>query len=129
MRIEHIALWTNDIEKLKDFYINYFGGVAGDKYHNSKNNFESYFISFDSGARLEIMQMPSVPHNLNDTIKQYIGLIHIAFSVGSTEKVIELTNRLRNEGYIVESEPHNTGDGYFESCILDPDGNRVEITE
>lgn len=129
MKIEHVAIWTKDIEKLKDFYVNYFDGISGDKYTNHKKQFESYFIKFDSGARLEIMQMQTIPSNLNDTINQYIGLIHIAISVGNIEKVNNLTELLRNSGYRVVSEPRYTGDGYYESCILDPDGNRIEITE
>ncbi|WML33656.1 VOC family protein [Clostridium sp. OS1-26] len=129
MKIEHVAIWTKDIEKLKKFYVDYFDGIAGDKYTNSKKQFESYFIKFESGARLEIMQMPTIPQNLNDIINQYIGLIHIAISVGSVEKVNELTDRLRNAGYKVVGEPRHTGDGYYESCVLDPDGNRIEITE
>ncbi|MTK13933.1 MAG: glyoxalase/bleomycin resistance/extradiol dioxygenase family protein [Clostridiaceae bacterium] len=129
MKIEHIAIWTKDTEKLKKFYVDYFDGIAGDKYTNTKKQFESYFIKFESGARLELMQMPAVPSNLNDTINQYIGLIHIAISVGSVEKVNELTDTLRNAGYKVVGEPRYTGDGYYESCILDPDENRIEITE
>jgi len=129
MKIEHVAIWTRDIEKLKDFYVTYFDGVAGDKYTNHKKEFESYFIKFDSGARLEVMQMMTIPSNLNDTINQYIGLIHIAISVGSVEKVNNLTDTLRKAGYRIVSEPRYTGDGYYESCILDSDGNRIEITE
>lgn len=128
MKIEHIAIWTKDIERLKKFYVDYFDGIAGDKYTNSSKNFESYFISFQSGARLEIMQMHTIPFNLNNTIDQYIGLIHLAISVGSIEKVNELTDTLRSAGYKVIGEPRRTGDGYYESCILDPDGNRIEIT-
>lgn len=129
MKIEHVAIWTKDIEKLLNFYVEYFEGIPGDKYTNIKKQFESYFIKFESGARLEIMQMPTIPLNLNDTINQYIGLIHIAISVGSIEKVNGLTEKLRNAGYKIASEPRYTGDGYYESCILDPDGNRIEITE
>lgn len=129
MRIEHVALWTRDIEALKSFYTSYFDGKAGEKYVNHNKSFESYFIKFDSGARLEIMQMPTVPQNTNDTSKQYIGLIHIAISVGSKEMVSSITEKLRKEGFTVASEPRYTGDGYYESCILDPDGNRLEITE
>jgi lactoylglutathione lyase len=128
VKIEHIAIWSKDIEKLKRFYVDFFGGIAGEKYNNAKKQFESYFIRFESGARLEVMQMPSIPDNLNNIEEQYLGLIHIAFSVGSIEKVNNLTEVLRNAGYAVISEPRFTGDGYFESCILDPDGNRVEIT-
>lgn len=129
MKIEHVAIWTRDIEKLKSFYTNYFDGIAGEKYTNPKKSFDSYFIKFDSGARLELMQMPTVPANLNDTVNQYIGLIHIAISVGSSEKVDSITTELMKDGYKVVSEPRYTGDGYYESCILDPDGNRLEITE
>ena len=129
MKIEHVAIWTKDIEKLKKFYVDYFDGIAGDKYINIKKKFESYFIKFESGSRLEIMQMTTIPPNSNDAINQYIGLIHIAFSVGGIEKVNGLTNTLRKAGYMVISEPRYTGDGYYESCILDHDGNRIEITE
>lgn len=129
MKIEHVAIWTKDIEKLREFYVKYFDGIAGEKYINTKKFFESYFIKFDSGARLELMQMPTIPSNLNDTSNQYIGLIHIAISVGSMEKVNSITDTLRKAGYKVVSEPRYTGDGYYESCILDPDENRIEITK
>jgi len=128
MRIEHIALWTNDLEGMKEFYVNYFQGTSNQKYCNLAKGFESYFISFATGARLEIMRMPTVIPSLNSIDKQHLGLIHLAFSVGSKEKVDELTEQLRNGGYRVISEPRYTGDGYYESCILDPDDNRVEIT-
>ncbi|MFZ5966213.1 MAG: VOC family protein [Bacillota bacterium] len=129
MRIEHVAIWTRDLERLKKFYEEYFGGKAGEKYVNEKKGFESYFISFDTGARLEIMKKASIPENMNSTIDEYLGLIHLAFSVGSKEKVDELTSELRSKGYRVVSGPRTTGDGYYESCVLDPDGNRLEITE
>ena len=128
MKIEHIAIWTKDIERLKKFYTDYFDGVAGEKYINPKKSFESYFIKFDSGARLELMQTSGFLLNSNDTINQHIGLTHIAVSTGSVEKVNTLTDELRKAGYTVVSEPRHTGDGYYESCILDPDGNRLEIT-
>jgi lactoylglutathione lyase len=95
---------------------------------NRQKKFESYFITFESGARLELMQMPTIPNNLNSIEEQYLGIIHIAFSVGSSEKVDALTESLRNADYVVVGEPRFTGDGYYESCILDPDGNRIEIT-
>jgi lactoylglutathione lyase len=129
VRIEHVAIWTKDIEKLKKFYVDYFDGSACDKYINSEKHFESYFIRFEKGARLEIMQMPSIPPNINSTIEQFMGLIHIAVSVGSIEKVNKLTEELGKAGYEIISEPRYTGDGYYESCVLDPDGNRIEITE
>jgi lactoylglutathione lyase len=137
MRIDHIALWTNDLEKVKDFYIRYFQGQADSLYHNPNTDFKSYFISFPHapgmrgddtpGARLEIMQKPFIPQNLNSVDDQFIGLVHLAFSVGSEQQVDELTVRLQADGYRMVSAPRRTGDGYYESCILDPDGNRVEI--
>ncbi|OGO76591.1 MAG: hypothetical protein A2Y23_05335 [Clostridiales bacterium GWB2_37_7] len=129
MKIEHIAIWTKDLEKLKNFYIEYFGGITGAKYRNNKKQFESYYINFESGARLELMQMPAIPDNLNNIDEQYIGLNHIAFSVGCKEAVDNLTERVRNAGFRVVSDPRCTGDGYYESCVLDPEGNRIEITE
>jgi len=128
MRIEHVAIWTGDLERLKRFYTKYFNCIAGNKYRNESNDFESYFLSFDNSTRLELMQMPSIPHNLNDPKIQYEGIIHIAISVGSKENVIEITEKLRSGEYTILSEPQATGDGYFESCVLDSDGNRVEIT-
>jgi len=128
MRIEHVALWTKDLERMKDFYVEFFQGKSNEKYVNPKTGFESYFIVFDSGARLEIMQRASIPENRNDVDEQYTGYIHVAISTASRENVDELTNRLRGEGYRVVSEPRTTGDGYYESCVLDPDGNRIEIT-
>ena len=129
MRIEHVALWTKDLERIKDFYVEFFCGKSNDKYANHKTGFESYFITFDSGTRLEIMQIPSISVNRNDVDEQYTGYIHIAMSTGNRKSVDELTNKLRKKGYRVVSEPRETGDGYYESCVLDPDGNRIEITE
>lgn len=128
MRIEHIALWTDDLERSKAFYTRYFDGKAGDKYLNPEKHFESYFIKFEDGARLEIMKMPSVLSNPGEKVNQYLGYVHMAFSVGSRETVDTLTERLSQDGYEVISAPRTTGDGYYESCILDPDGNRVEVT-
>jgi lactoylglutathione lyase len=128
MKIEHVALWTHDLERLKDFYVLYFGAQSNDKYMNTKKGFESYFLSFDSGARLEIMQMPSIPASLDDREQQFTGYIHIAVAVGGRETVDTLTEQLRQDGYRVVDEPRTTGDGYYESVILDPDGNRIEIT-
>lgn len=126
MRIEHVALWTKDLEKLKDFYIRYFNASANEKYTNPVKKFQSYFLTFEGGARLEIMRRPDIEER--DDSKTYFGYAHIAFAVGSKEKVLELTETLRNDGYVVHSEPRTTGDGYFESGVLDPEGNLVEIT-
>lgn len=128
MNIEHIAIWTFDLERLRLFYQKYFKGKAGDKYINSKKSYESYFLSFDNGCRLEIMQKPGILPALNDIHQEYSGLIHFAISVGSKQTVDDLTETLQKDGYTVIGEPRTTGDGYYESVILDPDGNRIEIT-
>lgn len=128
MKIEHIALWTNKLEEMKDFYTKFFNGNANDKYINVLKGFESYFITFKSGARLEIMHKQGIIDTRCDVDNQYIGFIHIAFSVASRELVDELTLKLQKDGYQIVSNPRTTGDGYYESCILDPDGNTVEIT-
>ncbi len=128
MHIEHIAIWTHDLERLKTFYTTYFQAMAGNKYHNPRTGFESYFMSFAAGARLEIMQMPGVPLSKDDVDAQFTGYIHLALSAGLRERVDELTMRLRADGYRVLDGPRTTGDGYYESVVLDPDGNRIEIT-
>ncbi len=128
MKIEHVAIWANDIEQLKQFYEKYFGAHSNDKYTNLKKGFSSYFLCFDSGSRLELMQMPSVPVTTNNPYSQFTGLIHLAISVGSVEKVDALTARLTKDGYEVLEGPRTTGDGYYESVVLDPEKNRIEIT-
>lgn len=126
MKIEHVAVYYKDLERAKGFFAAYFGGVPGELYHNKKTGFRSYFVTFEDGARLEIMGR----EDLKDREKELIqaGFIHMAFSVGSKEKVDELTGRLRADGYQVISGPRTTGDGYYESCVLDFEGNQVEIT-
>ena len=126
MRIEHIALYVNDLEATKEFFIKYFGASSNDGYHNLNTNFRSYFLSFDDGARLEIMNRPSMD-NTEKTMER-TGYIHLAFSVGSKEKVDALTAELKKDGYEVISGPRTTGDGYYESCILGIEGNQIEIT-
>ncbi len=128
MRIEHIAIWTHDLERLRQFYETYFDGKANTKYVNSRKQFESYFITFTDGARLELMHMPTIPLSQNDVEQQFTGYIHLAFSVGSRAAVDALTARLRDHGYRVLDGPRTTGDDYYESTVLDPDGNRLEIT-
>ena len=128
MKIEHIAIWAQDLERLKEFYVQYFGARVGRKYQNVAKGFESYFLRFDSGARLEIMQMESVSRNTNDPLNLHTGLAHFAISVGSRKQVDELTNTLKSDGYQVLDGPRVTGDGYYESVVLDTEGNRVEIT-
>jgi lactoylglutathione lyase len=128
MRIEHIAIWTPDIEKLRAFYETFFSTVAGERYTNPLTGFSSYFLEFDGWARLELMQLPGIPFTANDRYKQFTGLVHIAISVGSKEEVDALTGRIREHGFEVAGEPRTTGDGYYESVVFDPDGNRIEIT-
>ena len=128
MKIEHLAIWSRDIEKLKAFYENYFHARPNEKYTNQKKSFQSYFLSFGSGPRLELMQMPGIPESRNNVHDQFTGLIHFAISVGSKEKVDTITEELRRDGYDVVGEPRATGDGYYESVVLDPEGNRLEIT-
>jgi lactoylglutathione lyase len=127
MRIDHVALWTYDIEKIRVFYEKYFDAKAGEKYFNPSKNFESYFLSFQDGSRLEIMQMPGIIP-LDRKGKQHTGLIHFAISVGDKDRVDTLTEKLRADGCEIVGEPRTTGDGYYESVVLDPDGNRIEIT-
>ena len=128
MKIEHLALWTNQLEAMKEFYCTYFGGVAGEKYVNHHTEFESYFITFDEGARIELMYTTSIVEKETYEMIVALGLTHFAVSVGSDLEVRRLTERLREHGFTVASDVRMTGDGYVESVILDPDGNCVEIT-
>lgn len=127
MRIEHIAMYVNDLEKARDFFIKYFNAASNDGYHNKTTNFRSYFLSFDDGARLEIMNKPEM-EDVEKTSSR-TGYIHIAFSLGSKDAVNELTEKLKEDGYTVISGPRTTGDGYYESCIVGIEENQIEITE
>jgi len=128
IHIDHVALWTRDVDRLVAFYCTYFAAKAGDRYINPTKGFESRFVSFSSGARLEIMRTTSLRPIEHDPGVQRMGLTHLALSVGSEDDVNELTRRLRAEGYPVVDQPRRTGDGYYESVVLDPDGNRIEIS-
>ncbi|MCM1024349.1 MAG: VOC family protein [Prevotella sp.] len=125
MKIEHTAIYYRDLEKAKDFFVKYFGASAGKLYRNERTGFSSYFLTFESGSRLEIMNRPGVCAGENRPLG---GFHHIAFSVGTKEAVDELTERLRSGGFSVTGEPRVTGDGYYESVIADTEGNAVEIT-
>lgn len=128
MGINHIAVWVNDLEKMKEFYCRYFDGVANTKYVNSNKGFSSYFLEFNQNiVRLELMHKLAEyeQHLLN---KQYYGFAHLSFSLGSKQNVDVLTNKLRNDGFIVVGEVRTTGDGYYESVVLDPEGNQLELT-
>ncbi len=127
MRIEHIAIWADNIELLRDFYMKFFNMACGNKYTNPAKNFTSYFLSFGEGmTRIELMHIPGMENPAGrGNLK---GLAHFAISVGSRVMVDELTERLKADGYTILSEPRTTGDGYYESAIADPEGNYVEIT-
>ena len=126
MKIEHIAMYVNELESARDFFVKYLGGVSNDGYYNKTTGFRSFFINFDDGARLEIMNKPSM-EDIEKPVNR-TGYIHIAFSVGSVEEVDRLTRVFREDGYEVLSGPRTTGDGYYESCIVGIEGNQIEIT-
>ena len=126
MKIEHIALYANDLEAARDFFVIYLDGKSNDGYYNPRTGFRSYFISFDDGSRLELMNKPEM-EDLEKPLNR-TGYAHVAFSVGSKEKVDELTIRLEAAGYEVSSGPRTTGDGYYESCIVAVEGNQIELT-
>ncbi|MDO6435773.1 VOC family protein [Cyclobacterium sp. 1_MG-2023] len=126
-RIEHIAIWTKDLEKMRAFYLEFFELSSNEKYYNPKKKFSSYFLSFKEGARIELMHSPLLNEILEHS-EINLGLTHFAISVGSKENVDFLTEKVRKGGYKVAGEPRFTGDGYYESVITDPDGNTIEIT-
>lgn len=127
MRITHIAIWVNNLEGMRNFYTHYFDASSSEGYYNHTKDFRSYFLSFDGDCSIELMQMPGIPQSKNDPRKQFTGLVHFAVQVGSKQKVDELTETLRMDGFKVVGEPRTTGDGFYESVILDPEGNRVEL--
>ena len=126
MGIEHVAMYVNDLEGARKFFETYFNAESNDLYHNKTTDFKSYFLTFDQGSRLEIMTKPGM--QAEEKTLARTGLIHIAFQTGSKEKVDELTNRLKEDGYEVVSGPRTTGDGYYESCVVALEGNQIEIT-
>ena len=126
IKIEHIALYVSDLEGARDFFIKYFDASSNEGYHNPRTDFRSYFLRFEDGSRLELMTKPDLTDS-GDFLNRF-GYAHIAFSVGSKEKVDELTSLLASDGYPVYSGPRTTGDGYYESCILGFEGNLIEIT-
>jgi len=126
-KIQHVALWVNDLEHVRQFYEKYFSAASGDKYTNPVKEFSSYILSFKNGGAIEIMNRPNI-EDIKNGIEEYMGWAHIAIGVGSRENVMSITETLRNDGYHIIGEPRTTGDGFFESVVLDPEGNRVEIT-
>lgn len=126
MKIDHMAMYVTDIEHTKEFFVKFFEAKAGNKYYNQNTGFQSYFLTFEDGARLEIMTKQPLLELSKDPLRT--GYAHLAFSVGNIERVNALTARLQAEGYEVLSGPRTTGDGYFESCIVGIEGNLIEIT-
>lgn len=127
MKLEHIAMYVNDLENIRLFFMQYFGAISNKMYHNPQTGLRTYFLSFEDSARLEIMSRPDMSDAPKNNLRT--GLIHISFCVGSKERVDALTEQLRADGYAVISGPRTTGDGYYESCIEGPEGNLIEITE
>jgi lactoylglutathione lyase len=129
MKLEHVAIWCHNLEVMKEYYFRFFQGIPNHKYHNPVKGFESYFLAFASGARLELMTMPGVPDNKNDTVtRQHKGLIHLAFGANSMPEVDSRATELRIAGFPILSGPRLTGDGYYEFETLDPEQNRIEVT-
>ena len=126
MRIEHIAMYVNDLEATRDFFVRYFNAESNEGYHNKATGFRSYFLSFEDGARLEIMKKPTM-EDYEKTLSR-TGYAHIAFSLGSKAAVDVLTEKMKHDGYQLISGPRTTGDGYYESCIIGMEGNQIEIT-
>ncbi len=126
MRIEHAALYVKDLARARAFYVTWLQGAAGPEYHNPRTDFRSCFITFVDGARLELMHRPGLADAPASAART--GYDHVAFSTGSRERVDELTARLRDAGFTVVSGPRTTGDGYYESCVLGTEGNRIELT-
>lgn len=127
MGIEHIAIWTPDIERLRLFYETYFDAKSNDKYINEAKGFQSYFLTFNDGSRIEIMNRIDITNRRNSD--QHIGYGHLAMAFNTTFDVLRLTKRLEEDGYRIASQGRITGDGYFESVILDPDGNQIELVK
>lgn len=124
MKITHLAIWTRDIEKMKDFYVKYFEAESNEKYVNERKGFESYFLTFQGGASLELMRRRDI---VNEPEKDVLGYAHMAFELGTREDVDRLTATLKADGCILKDGPRLTGDGYYEAVFLDPEGNTIEL--
>lgn len=127
MKIEHLALWTKDLEGMRKFYESFFGLKSNEKYYNPKTQFSSYFLSFENGTRIELMHRPDILEGTKHPVENF-GLTHFAISLGSKQSVDQLTERFRASGHTILGEPRTTGDGYYESVVADPEGNRIELT-
>ncbi|MGT2958756.1 glyoxalase [Streptococcus bovimastitidis] len=124
VKVEHIGLWTKDIEAMKDFYCKYFEASSTDLYHNTKTGFYSYFLTFESGARLELMHREDITESHPDSL----GFAHLAFSLGSKDAVDEFAYYMQSQGFPIQNGPRTTGDGYYEAVIHDLEGNILELT-
>lgn len=128
IKIEHVAMWVKDLERMRQFYETYFNARSNELYYNERTNFSSYFMSFGEGCRLELMHKPEIIDAHDELHIEFTGFVHLAISLGDSGAVDSLTETLRADGYEVVREPRTTGDGYYESIILDPEGNKVELT-
>ena len=127
MRIDHVGLYVGDLARARDFFVTYFGMTVNGGYHNERTGFRSYFLTLDDGARIELMQRPDMENMKKPPLRT--GYAHVAIGLGSRERVNELTRTLAEAGYAVISDPRVTGDGYYESCVLDAEGNAIELME
>ena len=127
MKVDHISIWTYSIEGLKNFYMHYFDASSSEIYYNHSREFSSYFLSFDGDCRIKIMQMPNIPKSKNDPLKHYTGIANFSVKARNRQDVDRLTGILKQDGFQILSEPRTTGEGYYESIILDPDSNTVKI--
>ncbi len=127
MKLHHIAIWANDLDKIRDYYIKHFAATSNEMYTNPNTGFRSYFLSFASGSQIEVMHRGDIPDNKNNTVEQYKGYIHISFLVGSREEVDAKAKELGDAGFPILRGPRVTGDGYYEFETLDPEGNRLEV--
>ena len=125
MRIDHIAIWTNDIEALREFYVNLFDFKSGERYENPTKGYASYFLTYETGARLEIMSRTDIQHRPDDG--PHLGYAHFSIALGSEEQVLDMAKRVEEYGCVINDGPRTTGDGYFEFATKDPDGNVIEV--
>ncbi|MBQ8788187.1 MAG: VOC family protein [Oscillospiraceae bacterium] len=126
MFIDHVAIYVNDLESTKDFFVKYFAAVPGEIYRNEKTGFSSYFLGFENGAKLEIMNRPEIKKEEKPILKS--GYAHLAFSLGSKSAVDELTKKLKTDGFEITNGPRTTGDGFYESAFVGIEGNIIELT-
>lgn len=130
MILEHIAIWTRNLEEMRNFYMRYFGATSNEKYTSQKDfgeQFESFFLSFDGKCRLELMRMGRIPEGDSADGNETLGLTHFSFAMDTREQLNSLAKRLEDDGHRLVGKPRMTGDGFYEACVLDPDGNRVEF--